>query len=103
MAVTDYLNTSGVTLANVTGQDGDGQPTWGSAEVVQCRYEARRRRITTGQGKEVISAGRLFIRPDQAATIDAKVAYNGTTYQVIQIDEEMGFSALSHKVLWLAG
>lgn len=98
-----YLNTTGVTLANVNGQTGDGQPTWGSAAALRCRYEARRRRITTGTGKEVISAGRLFISPDQAATIDAKVAYNGTTYQVIQIDEEMGFNALSHKVLWLAG
>lgn len=98
-----YLNTSGVTIAQVTGNTGDGQPSWGSATDLKCRYESRRRRFQGPSGEEIISASRVFVLPSQAATINAKVAYGGNTYRVIQIDEEMGFNSLSHKVLWLAG
>lgn len=98
-----YLNTNGVTLANVSGANQDGQPTWGSAVTLKCRYESRRRRINGPAGETIVSAGRLFVSPSQSATINAKVTCNGTTYRVIQIDEEMGFRELSHKVLWLAG
>lgn len=98
-----YLNTSGVTRAAVSGSNSDGQPTWGSAVALRCRYEPKYRRIATQSGDIVISAGRLFVEPDQAASINDQIAYNGKTYRVIQVDEEMGFASLSHKVLWLAG
>ena len=101
--ISGYLNTSGVTRAPVSGNDGDGQPTWSSAVAIKCRFEAKYRRIATGSGDSIISAARIFVEPDQAATINDKIAYSGKTYRVIQVDEEMGYNSLSHKVLWLAG
>lgn len=103
MAVVDYLNTTGVTRAATTGHDGDGQPTWSAAAAITCRFEPRYRRIATGTGESIVSAGRLFVAPSQAGAINDKITYNGKTYRVIQVDEEMGFSAMSHKVFWLAG
>jgi len=101
--ISGYLNTTGVTRAATSGHDSDGQPTWSAAAALTCRFESKYRRIATSTGESIISAGRLFVEPSQAAAINDKIAYNSKTYRVIQVDEEMGFNSLSHKVLWLAG
>lgn len=98
-----YLNTTGVTRAAITGHDSDGQPTWASAVALVCRFEPKYRRIATSTGESVVSAGRVFILPNQTGAINDQISYNGKTYRVIQVDEEMGFNSVSHKVLWLAG
>lgn len=103
MAIIDYLNTEGVTRAAVTGHDSDGQPTWASAAALRCRYEPKHRRLTLASGETILSSGRVFVLPTQAAALNDKIIYNGTTYRVAVIEEQMGFNSLHHKMLWLAG
>jgi len=103
VSISDYLNTSGVTMASVTGFNSDGAPTWGAAAAIRCRYEAKRKLLRLPNGDTVVSAGRLFVEPTLTVAIGNKIIYGSTTYQVLEIDEQMGFNSLSHRVLTLGG
>lgn len=103
VSVSKYLNTQGVTRAAATGHDGDGQPTWGGAASLRCRYEFVKRRLTLATGETVVSSGRVFVEAGQAAALNDKITYSGTTFRVVEIAEQMGFNSLNHKMLWLAG
>lgn len=103
MSITDYLNTPGVTMASVTGHNQDGDPTWGAAAAIRCRYEAKRKLLRLADGETVVSAGRLFVEPSLAVAVNNKIIYNGTTYRVLEIDEQFGFNSINHRVLTLGG
>jgi len=103
LSISDYLNTTGVTMASVTGFNSDGAPTWGSAAAIRCRYEAKRKLLRLPNGDTVVSAGRLFAEPTLTVAIGNKIICGTTIYQGLEVDEQSGFKSLSHGVLTLGG
>ena len=52
-----------VTIEACTAVNSYGARTFAAAKTVRCRIEQESRKVTTGEGKEVVSQTRLYLKP----------------------------------------
>lgn len=70
-------------------------PTYGTQFNANCRFEERRKKFVTADGKEYISSGILFMFPDAEILdlkIDSKVTIGDFTYILTEKIPQIGFS-----------
>ena len=63
--------------------DSPSGPIYGTQFNAKCRFEERRKKFMTADGKEYISAGIVFMFPDTEILnlkIDSKITVGGFTY-----------------------
>jgi hypothetical protein len=94
MRVPSILLTQICTIKPFIGDSPSG-PTYSAQFEAKCRFEERRKKFVTADGKEYISSGILFMFPDQEILdlkLDSKVTIGEFTYILTEKIPQIGFS-----------
>jgi hypothetical protein len=68
---------------------------------IKCRFEPLAQKIVDANGNEVVSTGRMFVRPSVDITAQSKVYFEGRPYIVISVQKQFTINSYSHKEVLL--
>jgi len=73
-----------VTVANKTGRNSEGQPTYGAGTQVNARVQETSKRFMKGNGMEVQARLMIFLPSTATVDTDDKITYESNDYYVIE-------------------
>lgn len=88
----------------VTPYEGSGAhgPIFGDPVIVRARVEGRRRLVQQQGGTDLMSTATAFVRPDAPVAEQAKVEWDGRTFDVVQVLPAQGLTRATHLEVLLA-
>ncbi len=66
--------------------------------TISCRIEYHKTKTMDNEGNEVVSKVRLICGPDVTIPPESKVTYDGTEYQVVDLQKYQGLKNKTHQV-----
>jgi len=101
MSIKGLLNQT-ITLYNLGSYDADGEPSYSTGSDIDCRFEAKTKRVLLPDGQVLTIDAFVIVGPDESVSTDDKVTYGSNDYKVVDIFEVPGASgSTNHKELRL--
>jgi hypothetical protein len=79
-----HLLNQTVSIANKTGRNSEGQPTYGTPTSTSARVQETTQRVTNSKGMEVKAALKIFLPSPTTINIDDKVTFGSVDYTVVE-------------------
>jgi hypothetical protein len=92
-----------VTVTGKSGENAYGEPVPGATETIPGRLEFSSGLLRTGEGVDVVTAGRLFVAWDSPVTVDSTITYDGRTFTVLKGGDEVDLEGLFTHQEWILG
>lgn len=98
--INDYLDTA-ISIANASGLDGYGKPTFGPAVAAKCRWQPVSRLKQKPMGDNIVVAVKIYLPDTTVIANNDRVTKDGTNYQVIEVNDRNFVGYGSHKEVLL--
>jgi len=95
MGIISPLLQQTATRSSLQGMSAYGE-VFDTSELIRCRIEPSKSRVSTDEGNETIANAKLFCEKDQTIQIGDKIIFDAVTYFVLTVNKIYGLSAVSH-------